>query len=57
MPEAGSKALSGVPESLLVTSTCGRWKPRLAPVFWMRPLESLFRTLCLYHFRLGEAAG
>jgi O-methyltransferase involved in polyketide biosynthesis len=31
-------------------------EPRLAHIRWLRPFESLFRTLRIYHFRLGEAA-
>ena len=31
--------------------------PRLDYIRWFRPIESLFRTLRIYHFRLGEAAG
>jgi len=34
-----------------------RPEPRLAHIRWMRPIESLFRTLRIYHFRLGRAAG
>jgi O-methyltransferase involved in polyketide biosynthesis len=29
-------------------------EPRLAPIRWLRPIESLFRTLRIYHFQLGE---
>jgi O-methyltransferase involved in polyketide biosynthesis len=29
---------------------------RLAHIRWMRPIESLFRTLRIYHFQLGESA-
>ncbi len=32
-------------------------EPRLAPIGWIRPLESLFRTLRIYRFQLGKAAG
>ena len=32
-------------------------EPRLVQIRWMRPLESLFRTLRIYHFQLGKAAG
>jgi len=32
-----------------------RPEPRLARIRWMRPFESLFRTLRIYHFQLGEA--
>jgi O-methyltransferase involved in polyketide biosynthesis len=31
--------------------------PRLAHIRWFRPIESLLRTLRIYHFRLGKAAG
>jgi O-methyltransferase involved in polyketide biosynthesis len=31
-------------------------EPRLAPIIWLRPIESLFRTMRTYHFQLGEAA-
>jgi O-methyltransferase involved in polyketide biosynthesis len=34
-----------------------RPEPRLAPIQWMRPIESLLRTLRIYHFQLGKAAG
>jgi len=30
-------------------------EPRLAHIRWLRSIESLFRTLRIYHFRLGEA--
>jgi O-methyltransferase involved in polyketide biosynthesis len=30
-------------------------EPRLAHIRWLRPLESLFRTMRIYHFQLGEA--
>jgi hypothetical protein len=30
-----------------------RPEPRLAPIRWLRPIESLFRTFRIYHFRLG----
>jgi len=32
-------------------------EPRLAHMFWLRPFEALFRTLRIYHFQLGKAAG
>ncbi len=32
-------------------------EPRLAPFRWLRPIDSLFRTLRIYHFRLGKATG
>src|SRR5512136_2796124 len=32
-----------------------RPEPRLARIRWMRPFESLARTLRLYHYRLGKA--
>ena len=32
-------------------------EPRLAPIRWLRPFESLARTIRIYHFRLGKAAG
>jgi len=32
-------------------------EPRLAHIRWMRPIEALFRTLRIYHFQLGKAAG
>jgi len=32
-------------------------EPRLAPIWWMRPIEPLLRTLRIYHFRLGKAGG
>jgi O-methyltransferase involved in polyketide biosynthesis len=31
--------------------------PRLAHIRWFRPIESLLRTLRIYHFQLGKAAG
>jgi len=31
--------------------------PRLAHIRWFRPIEALLRTLRIYHFQLGEAAG
>jgi hypothetical protein len=31
-------------------------EPRLAHISWLRPFESLFRTLRIYHFQLGKAA-
>lgn len=31
-------------------------EPRLAPIRWLRPIESLARTLRIYHFQLGEVA-
>jgi O-methyltransferase involved in polyketide biosynthesis len=31
-------------------------EPRLTHIGWMRPIESLARTLRIYHFQLGEAA-
>jgi O-methyltransferase involved in polyketide biosynthesis len=31
-------------------------EPRLAHIRWLRPIESLFRTLRIYHFQLGKAA-
>jgi O-methyltransferase involved in polyketide biosynthesis len=31
-------------------------EPRLAPIRWLRPIESLFRTFRIYHFRLATAA-
>jgi O-methyltransferase involved in polyketide biosynthesis len=34
-----------------------RPEPRLAHIQWMRPIESLARTLRIYHFRLGRPAG
>ncbi len=34
-----------------------RPEPRLAHIRWMRPIEALARTLRIYHFQLGEAAG
>jgi O-methyltransferase involved in polyketide biosynthesis len=32
-------------------------EPRLASIWWIRPFEPLFRTLRIYHFQLGKAAG
>ncbi len=32
-------------------------EPRLAPIGWIRPIESLFRTLRNYHFQLGKVTG
>jgi O-methyltransferase involved in polyketide biosynthesis len=32
-------------------------EPRLASIRWLRPIESLFRTIRIYHFQLGKAAG
>ena len=32
-------------------------EPRTAYIRWLRPLESLFRTMRIYHFQLGKAAG
>jgi O-methyltransferase involved in polyketide biosynthesis len=32
-------------------------EPRLAHIRWLRPIESLFRTLRIYHFQLGKAVG
>jgi len=34
-----------------------RPEPRLAHIRWLRPIESLIRTLRIYHFQLGKAAG
>jgi O-methyltransferase involved in polyketide biosynthesis len=34
-----------------------RPEPRLVHIRWMRPIESLLRTLRIYHFQLGYAAG
>jgi O-methyltransferase involved in polyketide biosynthesis len=34
-----------------------RPEPRLAHLRWMRHIESLVRTLRIYHFQLGKAAG
>jgi O-methyltransferase involved in polyketide biosynthesis len=34
-----------------------RPEPRLARLRWMRPIESLARTMRIYHFQLGKAAG
>lgn len=34
-----------------------RPEPRLAHIRWMRHIESLARTLRVYHFQLGKAAG
>jgi len=31
--------------------------PRLAHIRWLRPIEALDRTLRIYHFQLGKAAG
>jgi O-methyltransferase involved in polyketide biosynthesis len=31
-------------------------EPRLAYIRWLRPIESLFRTMRIYHFQLGTAA-
>ena len=31
-------------------------EPRLARFRWLRPIDSLFRTLRIYHFQLGKAA-
>ena len=31
-------------------------EPRLAHIRWLRPIESLFRTMRIYHFQLGKAA-
>ncbi len=31
-------------------------EPRLAHIRWLRPIESLARTLRIYHFQLGKAA-
>jgi O-methyltransferase involved in polyketide biosynthesis len=31
--------------------------PRLDRLRWLRPIESLFRTMRIYHFQLGEAPG
>ena len=31
--------------------------PRLAHIRWFRPIESLLRTIRIYHFQLGKAAG
>jgi O-methyltransferase involved in polyketide biosynthesis len=33
-----------------------RPEPRLAYIRWLRPIESLFRTLRIYHFQLGKTA-
>jgi len=33
-----------------------RPEPRLAPYRWLRLIDSLFRTLRIYHFQLGEMA-
>jgi len=30
---------------------------RLNPYRWLRPIESLYRTLRIYHFQLSEAIG
>lgn len=32
-----------------------RPEPRLARIRWLRPIESFFRTIRIYHFKLGEA--
>jgi O-methyltransferase involved in polyketide biosynthesis len=32
-------------------------EPRLAPLRWLRPIESLVRTFRIYHFQLGQAPG
>jgi methyltransferase (TIGR00027 family) len=32
-------------------------EPRLARVRWLRPIEAAARTMRIYHFRLGKAAG
>jgi O-methyltransferase involved in polyketide biosynthesis len=32
-------------------------EPRLARFWWLRPIDALFRTLRIYHFQLGKAAG
>lgn len=32
-------------------------EPRTDHLRWLRPIELLFRTLRIYHFRLGESAG
>ena len=32
-------------------------EPRLARFRWLRPIDALFRTLRIYHFQLGNAAG
>jgi O-methyltransferase involved in polyketide biosynthesis len=32
-------------------------EPRLAKILWLRLFEKLFRTLRIYHFQLGKAAG
>lgn len=32
-------------------------EPRLAHIRWMRPIETASRTLRIYHFQLGRAAG
>lgn len=34
-----------------------RPEPRLGHWRWLRPFDSLFRTLRIYHFQLGKAAG
>ncbi len=34
-----------------------RPEPRLDSIRWLRPIESLARTIRIYHFRLGNAAG
>jgi len=32
-------------------------EPRVARLRWLRPIESLFRTMRIYHFQLGKAGG
>ena len=32
-------------------------EPRLDKIRWLRPIDSLFRTLRIYHYQLGKAAG
>ncbi len=32
-------------------------EPRLHPIRWLKPVESLFRTLRIYHFQLGKSEG
>ena len=34
-----------------------RPEPRLAHIRWLRPIESLARTIRIYHFQLGGAKG
>ncbi len=34
-----------------------RPEPRLAHYRWLRPIDALFKTLRIYHFQLGKAAG